>query len=69
MSKCDRAPRGEATLGMAPDYRGPPSPTTLHLTATDDERSGAVGRWWKEVRPEMWGEATITSRTEDEISA
>jgi len=37
--------------------------------ATDDERSGAVGRWWNEVRPEMRGESAITERTEEEISA
>ncbi|MGX9980292.1 hypothetical protein [Methylobacterium fujisawaense] len=37
--------------------------------ATDDERVGAVGHWWNEVRPGIQGESVLTEQTEDEISA
>ncbi|MFB0491269.1 hypothetical protein ABIE45_003855 [Methylobacterium sp. OAE515] len=37
--------------------------------ATEDERVGAVGRWWNEVRPGIQGESVITEQTEEEISA
>lgn len=37
--------------------------------ADEDQRAGAVGRWWDEVRPQFQREPGISQRTDDELAA
>lgn len=37
--------------------------------ADEDERAGAVGRWWDDVRPQIQREPGLSQRTDDEIAA